>query len=98
MTTLLGDKRVGFESVANGDYLAIRPSGTEEWTIHNITWGGAIELYVSDGDNRFKFGAESTFGGRLGDVFHVTADYFYEIKNVSGGSIYISYDGVLTKA
>lgn len=83
-------------SVANGSSLDIQPSTGVEWVIHNLYWGGAVELYWTDGTNTIKFDTDSSTGGRLGTVFHCTHSTWVRIKNVSGGALSLGYDGVQT--
>ena len=93
-----GDVVNALSSVANGSYLDMITSGAgEETVVHNVLFGGAVEFYYYDGSNSIKFDAASSFGAKLGCVFHNTYTKYYRIKNVSGGSIYIGFDGQITK-
>jgi len=85
------------ESVANAAYLTIQPSGTTEWVIHNIDFGGAVEISRFDGTNEIIFRTESAIG-EYACVRHVTNSDYLRVKNISGGTIKIGYDGVVTKA
>ena len=93
----VGDVVNGLSSVSNGSYLDIVPGTGVEWVIHNIYWGNAVECYFYDGTNDVKFDSDTTYGGRIGAVFHCTETKRIRIKNVSGLSQYIGYDGIQTK-
>lgn len=83
-------------SVANGSYLTIQPSAGQEYIVQNIygPYGSALELYRTDGTNDIKIDYANSEGG-WGLVKHfVTNGIYLKVKNVSGGSIYVGYDGV----
>lgn len=84
-------------SVANNGTVNIQPASGVEWVIHNVYYSGAVELYTVNGANIIKFDSDTTFGARLGAVFHLNNTQYLQIKNVSGGAINIAYDGVQTK-
>lgn len=90
-----GDKFTGFSSVADTSYLDIQPSSGDEAVIHNIYVDGSVEVYVSDDTNEIKIGDYTD--SLLYFAFHVTNSQFLRVKNTSGGSLYIAYDGVKTK-
>lgn len=78
--------------VANNLTLDIKPlSGM--WTIHNLSYGGAMELYKTDGTNSIKVQSDPSGGGCLSYMLHCTPISWYQLKNVSGASAYMSYDG-----
>lgn len=86
-----------FSSVATGSYIDIQPDAGDEWIIHNIlvSDSAAIELYYTDGTNEERVLA--TTGGFLDYHFHVTNSVYYRVKNVSGATEYIGYDGIVSK-
>lgn len=92
-----GDSTSGLQSVAAGGVLNIQPTGTNEWVIHNVYYGGAVDFNWTDGTNVLKFDSDTAAGARLGSVFHVTSTKWLQIKNTSGGAFLIGYDGVATK-
>ncbi|MDI6872583.1 MAG: hypothetical protein QME79_14765 [Bacillota bacterium] len=94
----VGDVKSGLQSVNASAYLNIQPPGTEEWVVHNLYWGGQVELYVSDGINDLKFDSDSSAGGRLAMVFHVRNGQYLRVKNMGASAILIGYDGIQTKA
>lgn len=93
----VGDATVGLSSIASASYLTIQPGAGVEWIIHNLYYPDAVEIYLSDGTNEIKFDFDISAGGRLGYVFHVTNTHYLRVKNVSGATMYIGYDGVVTK-
>jgi hypothetical protein len=93
----VGDVQTAISSVANNALLDIKPASGVEWVIHNVLYGGAMELYKTDGTNSIKVDSDTTLGGRLGLALHCTNLVWYQVKNVSGASTILSYDGVQTK-
>jgi hypothetical protein len=78
--------------------LDVRPAtSAAEWVIHNIylPFGSTIELYRNDGTYSFKISNLSS--SLLSYSFHCTRNNYLTITNVGTGSVYISYDGVITK-
>lgn len=93
----IGDKAQGLSSVAAAGYLAIQPASGTEWTIHNLYWGGDVEIYFYDGTNSIKIDSDTANGARLGCVFNCTNSKYIRLKNTSAGAAYYGYDGVITK-
>lgn len=89
---------VASTSVANNAYLTIQPGAGIEWVIHNVHVPNtaAIEMYMTDGTNDIL--TDKNTGGWLGYFMHLTNAQYMKIKNVSGGSIYMKYDGIITKS
>lgn len=86
----------GSSSVADDNYLDLQPASGVEWVVHNIKWSDDIEIYSYDGTNAIKIFAATDFGF-LPCEFHCSNTKYYRVKNVSGGSQYISFDGVISK-
>jgi hypothetical protein len=84
-------------SVATNAVISIQPPSGSEWIIQNVYYGGAIEFYIANGANLVKFDSDSGFGARLITVFRCTNTQYLQIKNVSGASINIAYDGLVSK-
>ena len=82
-------------SVLNGAYLTIQAGSGATWEISNIYCGGAWELYRTDGTNTILVTNGTQAGGLL--KLNLVADntYYYKVKNVSGGTVYFGYDGVV---
>ena len=93
----VGDVTCDLQSIANGSYLDIQPGSGVEWVIHNITFAGASELHYYDGSNDITADTSAGAGMLANMALHCTNSKRYRVKNTSGGSIYISYDGVITK-
>lgn len=93
----IGDAINTLSSVATGSYLDIQPGAGVEWIIHNILVSSTagIELYISDGTNEEL--VLSSTGGLLDYHFHATNSIYYRVKNVSGSTEYIGYDGIISK-
>lgn len=85
-------------SIADTAYLTVQPTSGTEWIIHNIYLpaGSSVELYRTDGSNDIKI--DSGTDSWTGCVFHVTNGIYFKVKNVSGGAIYLGYDGVISKS
>ena len=83
-------------AVLNGQSLSIVPSTSGiEWVVHNIIipFGSACELYHTDGTNDILIMNTST--SLLSYNFHCNISSYYTLKNISGSTIYASYDGVV---
>lgn len=84
-----------YASIANSGYLTIQATSGEEWVIFNIyaPVGSATELYMTNGSNDIKIDSDNT-GGWRSFKYLITNTQYLKIKNVSGGAIYIGYDGI----
>jgi hypothetical protein len=93
----IGDVTIALSPVADDGYLDIQPGPGVEWVIHNILApiDTAVELYLSNGTNEIKVDEHSA--GFVDVHFHCTNSIYYRIKNVSGATAYLGYDGVVTK-
>jgi hypothetical protein len=82
---------------ANG-YLDILPTGTLEWVIHNIYHNNTIQIEYYDGTNSTIFDTDSGQGCYARYSFHCSANTLFRIrvKNTSGTTANIAYDGVVT--
>lgn len=89
----------GPTSVAVNAFLDIRPGAGQEAVIHNIHYGGAVELYKreSAAGNQQRFDTDSAEGAVLSANLFATNAFYYRVKNVSTGAIFISFDGFQTK-
>ena len=87
---------VGPVSVANNDSLELRPGTSDFLLINTISYGGAVELYVSDGDSsNLLVDSAARNGTWTSLVYYATFHHYYKVKNVSGGAILISADGLV---
>ena len=85
-------------SLTSAASLNVRPPTNVEWIIHNIyvPSGYAIELYRWNDTGTTPQILITKTSVSMGFLdFHVTQDDFLIIKNISGSTIYVSYDGVL---
>lgn len=93
----IGDVKSDIQNIANNAFLDVKPPLNEEWVIHNILYGGAMELYKTNGTITIKVDNDTTIGGRIGIYLHCTNSVWYQIKNISGALTGLSYDGKQTK-
>lgn len=92
-----GDNVNAYNSVANGAYLDIKPGAGAVWQIFNIYCGGDWELYLSNGTNNIKIDGNYGSGSIQKRSMVVTNTQYLRIRNVSGGSRFFGYDGVIWK-
>jgi len=86
----------GPSSVANNAFLDLQPSGTVEVSVNNIAHAGSCELYAYDGTNDAGPASLVGTGVETNLALHCTNAKRYRVKNVSGGSIIISAEGITT--
>ncbi len=84
--------------MADGATVNVKPTGTSEAVVHTIWYGGAVEIYRSDGTHLVLVDSDSSAGTKDWLAYHVTASVFLVIKNVSGAPIDVGYDGMYTRA
>lgn len=94
----VGDQAGTIETVTNNASLTIRPSGTEEWVIHNIFAPTTANIEFYKHGSSLSVLADSNTGSFFNFFFHASNASYITIKNVSGASIEIGYDGTVTKA
>lgn len=84
--------------VLNTQYLTIQPSGTDIWAIQNIyiPYGVECELYRTDGSSSVLI-TKLTQSLLSPYTLNVSNSIYFTIKNVSGGSAYLGYDGRVAK-
>lgn len=94
----VGDSVTSHSSIANNASLTIQPgSAGVEWMIHNLLLGGAWELYKTDGSNTILVDYGSMAGMKQRLTLKSTYTEYYSLKNVSGGTVYMGYEGVIWK-
>lgn len=95
----VGDIFATHGSVTNGGYMTIQPSGTTEWGIQNIyiPYGVECELYRTDGTNEILL-YKLTDTIQFTQPLNSTLSIYFRVKNVSGASAYMGYDGKVSKA
>jgi hypothetical protein len=87
----------GPTSTAAGSSLALQPGAAVEVIVHNFSYGGAMELYFTDGVNSILVDADATGGSRMNVNLHCSNAKYYSIKNVASGAQYLAADGYTTK-
>jgi len=97
----VGDSVNALVSKTNGSSLDIQPGASVEWLVHTIIaeQGLAVEIYVGDDASYTNVKKIDTIGG--GSVhqltWRVTNTAPMRIKNVSGSTQFVGYNGVITK-
>jgi len=84
-------------SIANNASLTLQPGAGAEWLIKNLYYGGAVEIYRTDGTSSIRIDSDGAAGGRFSASFLLTNASYMMIKNISGAVIHICYDGLVTK-
>jgi hypothetical protein len=97
----IGEKVGDIQTVNNNGFLTIQaPAGTggavPGYTVHNILYAGAVEFYHTNGTLSVKGDNDTTNGWKAGYVLNVSNTLYWQVKNVSGASMVISWDGVQT--
>lgn len=94
----VGDTITEHGSVANNSSLTIRPgSSGPEWMITNLYMGGGWELYRTDGTNMILVMSGSGVGSLQRRSMIATWTHYFTLKNVSGGAVFMGFDGVVIK-
>lgn len=94
-----GDTLVqNIEAKANGQYLEIRPSGEEEWSIHTVMSNGAFELYKTNGvTSILSERVLSQKSALTGLHLYCTNSVYWKIKQIDTGTVNMGFDGIRTK-
>lgn len=81
---------------ANG-YANIRPPEGIEIVVHNIAHSGSAQLEKYDGTQAVT--VDTVTGGVpwMGMFLHCTYDVYYRVKDLTGATSYVGYDGVVSK-
>lgn len=94
----IGDVISNVASINANEMISMQPDAGIEWVIHNLGHAGAAELYFYDGSNLLLMDQDTAGGSWIGIFLHCTNTKYYQVKNTSGGSALLSYDGVVTKS
>ena len=84
----------GTESVADTGTTDIKAGIGEVYSISNIYFGGAVEIYRVTPSGTEIVDSDGDYGIIMNTTMKVSDTHYIQVKNVSGGSIVISYDGI----
>lgn len=94
-----GDAVNNIEAVTDDGYLDIHPTAGIEWIIHNLFIpdgiAGGVEVYAYNGTLSVLIGTFTSTQMLVN--FHCTNTDYIRIKNVSGSSADLGYDGIVVK-
>jgi len=99
----LGSLVQGHSVVANGNSLAIKPTGDEKWRIRAVYFenngaAGDVVLIRTDGSNEIEVeSSDADATGYHGIPWIASATYWWLIKNESGVSLKFAYDAVVVE-
>ena len=93
----VGDAVSGYASVANNGTTTIQPGASIEWLIHTLFSESGAQLTVQMTDGTDKTVDVLAGGSVHGLTWRLTNSIYMKIKNTSGGTVYIGYQGVITK-
>ena len=93
----IGDSVSAHSSVLNNAYLTIQPGAGAEWMIQNLYFGGSWNLFRTDGSNTILITTGTGAGSLQNRDMICTNGIYYTIQNVSGGTVYMGYDGFVIK-
>lgn len=88
---------VGVLTVAENDFMYLRPPVGEEWVVHNIGHSCGAELQFFDGTNSVVMDTVSDGTAWVGMYLHCTYDKYYRVRNTSLLSNLMCADGMKTK-
>lgn len=93
----VGNLIKGTSSIAASGTYDIKPTGTDEWVIHNVYYNNQLKLSMTDGTNVVDFDSDTGQGARMGMTTHVSSTYWLRITNTNAsGTLLIAYDGMQT--
>jgi hypothetical protein len=93
----VGDVFDGSATLTAGASVDIRPSAGVEAVIHNIYHDGDVELIKTDGTVSVSFDSDVGKGVYAKFSIHVTNSRWLQVKNISAGTVKVSWDGIVTK-
>ena len=95
---MVGDVYQNFASVLAGQYLELKPAAGREAVIHNVFHPNDVELRMVDGSgNELGFLQESGLNLVTNMYIHVSNTQYLRVYNMSGVTIYLAADGIITK-
>lgn len=75
-------------SIANNASLDPAAGRGAEWLIKNLYYGGAVEIYRTDGTNSIKIDSDGASGGRFSASFLLTNASYMTMKMPRRGDLY----------
>lgn len=95
----VGDTVTAWASTASAGTNDIQPGSSVEWFIHTLlsAQGTAMEVYMTSNGSTFTL-VDTLSGGSVHALtFRLTNTVWMRIKNISGGTAFNGYQGVITK-
>ena len=94
----VGDAVGTLSPVPPSGTLNVRPSGSQEWVIHNLYFGSAtFDIQIVNSSSTITIDSFSGPGAITGFWFHLTSSQYLRIINKSSSTIPAGYDGIVTK-
>lgn len=95
---MVGDIYTDMQYIADSSYLEVKPAAGREMVLHNIYHENTVTLKMVDGSGNLCAFLDEAGKNFLTNMYvHVSNTQYLRIYNISGGSIYIAVDGVVTK-
>lgn len=94
----VGDMTYNIVTLLPSQFADISPNTSGiEWMIHNIIipFGESVEIYNTNGSNSILICYTTT--SLLSYSFHCNTSHYYQIKNTSGVTLTVAYNGIVTK-
>lgn len=93
-----GDVVSAIGSLAQYDYLTIRPAVGEEWLIHNIFFDNHVIISLYNGSSELLFEWVNMIGHKPWKAFHLRNGLYLRVQaQAAGVTTLAGYDGVQTK-
>ena len=83
-----------YQSVGDNSFFEIKALTSQQLEIFNLTFGGACELYKTNGTTDILVETFTQSGGLFNYKLFVSDTIYYRIKNKSGATKYFGYEGV----
>ena len=96
----ISDAVTAWASKASAATTTVQPGSGVEWLIHTLVAGSgkSMEVYLtSDAGSTFTLIDTITGGSVHGLTYRLTNAVYMQLKNVSGGTAFNGYQGVVTK-
>ena len=95
----VGDTVTAWATKASNATTNVQPGAAIEWLIHTLQSGAgkSMEVYLTEDGTTFTLVETLTGGSVHGLTWRLTNTFWMQLKNVSGGTAYNGYQGVVTK-